>query len=419
MKRPKSCTSLPINTVGLLSFLFTFYTIAHYQLEWPIAVKTVMLGISLALPIILLELFSGRITLPVDKTFQTPTNINRIAIKLLALYTIWGVIAFIYWVFPEYRGSFYKPFWTLLLPALPWLIGLSIPYIWFVDQRMEQPKDSYFLFGRWILGRGTLEKSIFTQLFLGWLVKLFFLPLMVVYFGNNIETLTGNYYSWAFVNQKFQHLYDYLYVLFFTIDLAFVCIGYVLTLRLLNSHIRSTEPTLLGWFSALICYQPFMSSLSALYLAYNMDNLNWGGWLEGNETAYVIWGSLILALLFIYVFSSLMFGIRFSNLTHRGIITDGPYRYSKHPAYLAKNLSWWMISIPFISQNGDIADIIRACSMLLLMNTIYFIRAKTEERHLMQDPVYQDYAAWIGENGFIAKLKKQFKFSFCKKTPHV
>ena len=409
MKRPKSCTSLPINTVGLLSFLLTFYVIAHYQFDWSIAVKTVALGISLALPIILLELFSGRISLPFEKAHQPSKNIKRVVIKLLALYTIWGTIAFIYWVFPEYRGSFYTPFWTLLLPTLPWIIGLAIPYIWFVDRRMEQPEDGYYLFGIWLLGKGVFEKTILIQLFLGWLVKLFFLPLMIVYFGSNIETLTSNYYSWGFVSQKFQHLYDYLYILFFTIDLAFVCIGYVLTLRLLNSHIRSTEPTLLGWFSALICYQPFMSSLSALYLAYNMDKFNWGAWLEDSETVYVVWGSIILILLFIYVFSSLMFGIRFSNLTHRGIITDGPYRYSKHPAYISKNLSWWMISIPFISQIGDLADIVRACSMLLLMNTIYFIRAKTEERHLMQDPVYRDYATWITENGLIAKLKRQVK----------
>ena len=54
---------------------------------------------------------------------------------------------------------------------------------------------------------------------------------------------------------------------------------------------------------------------------------------------------------------------RFSNLTHRGIITNGPYRYSKHPAYLAKNLSWWLVSMPFMITVSPLANaaLLRCC----------------------------------------------------------
>jgi hypothetical protein len=54
----------------------------------------------------------------------------------------------------------------------------------------------------------------------------------------------------------------------------------------------------------------------------------------------------------IYVWSTAVFGLRFSDLTHRGIITNGPYRWVKRPAFLTKNLSWWMISVPFIAGAG-------------------------------------------------------------------
>lgn len=37
----------------------------------------------------------------------------------------------------------------------------------------------------------------------------------------------------------------------------------------------------------------------------------------------------------IYAWATIMFGGRFSNLTHRGIITNGPYPWTKHPAYRA------------------------------------------------------------------------------------
>ena len=413
MKPPESSTSFIINLIGLFSFLFTLYFLSQFYSEWPSNLRLVIVSIALALPIIILEYFYRRPQLLSSTRFKNnkPTiDKKRIAIKLLALYTIWSFIAFIYWVFPEYRGSFYQSYWSVLLPTLPGLIALSIPYFWFVDQRMENPKDSYYSFGLFLLGKKKFDKPVIIQLFLGWLVKLFFLPLMVVYLSGNINKFNDINTSWEFITQDFTHIYDHLWILLFTIDLAFVTIGYVLTLRLFDSHIRSTEPTALGWLSAIICYQPFFGTLSALYLAYNLDNYTWGNWLQGqgNDIGYMIWGSIILVLLLIYALSSVMFGIRFSNLTHRGIITNGPFRYSKHPAYLSKNLSWWMISIPFISQSGHFTEVIRACSMLILMNLVYYVRAKTEERHLMQDPVYQEYALWIDENGLISKIKRIF-----------
>jgi protein-S-isoprenylcysteine O-methyltransferase Ste14 len=117
------------------------------------------------------------------------------------------------------------------------------------------------------------------------------------------------------------------------------------------------------------------------------------------------WGITILALVLIYGLSTVAFGMRFSNLTNRGIITSGPYRYTKHPAYLAKNLSWWMISMPFLSVLGPAAAL-RHCLLLGLLNGVYYLRAKTEERHLAADPAYVAYAAWIAERGLFARLRR-------------
>jgi len=165
---------------------------------------------------------------------------------------------------------------------------------------------------------------------------------------------------------------------------------------------------MLGWLVALICYEPFWSLINAQYLNYDSGR-PWGVVLWDMPIIYGLWGGAILLLTGIYVWATVYFGARFSNLTHRGIITNGPYRYTKHPAYLVKNLSWWLISMPFIIHDGQISESIRHCLMLLLVNGIYYIRAKTEERHLSKDPVYNAYAKWIETNGLLSIMKRMNK----------
>ena len=112
---------------------------------------------------------------------------------------------------------------------------------------------------------------------------------------------------------------------------------------------------------------------------------------------------MILILIGIYVWATIPFGIRFSNLTNRGIFTNGPYRYTKHPAYVSKNISWWLISMPYYSLDGT-PEAIRHCLLLLCVNLIYFLRARTEERHLSKDPDYIAYAEYIEKHGIFSWL---------------
>lgn len=120
------------------------------------------------------------------------------------------------------------------------------------------------------------------------------------------------------------------------------------------------------------------------------------------------WAAMLVLLLAIYALSTVAFGLRFSNLTARGIITDGPYRFSKHPAYLSKNLSWWMISVPFVATAPVLA--LTNCLQLLLVNAIYYARARTEEAHLSRDPDYVRYALWMNEHGLLAWLGRRWSW---------
>jgi len=129
----------------------------------------------------------------------------------------------------------------------------------------------------------------------------------------------------------------------------------------------------------------------------------WWVWLENQPVLILLWGGAIVIMAMPYAWATVVFGIRFSNLTHRGIITTGPYRFFKHPAYLAKSLMWWLVHMPFLLLVGP-TEAFANCVLLLTVNAIYYTRAKTEEKHLMEDPDYQAYSDWIRENGLFARL---------------
>jgi isoprenylcysteine carboxyl methyltransferase (ICMT) family protein YpbQ len=241
------------------------------------------------------------------------------------------------------------------------------------------------------------------QFALGWTVKGFFLPLMFVYLTESISFLLD--YDRAWLGANFIGFYEFAWNVTLAIDLVFVCTGYILTLRVLDSHIRTTEPTLTGWLPTIICYYPFWALLYASYFAYDNDGLTWGGLLATHPVLQVFWGSAILVLMVIYALASTAFGLRFSNLTHRGILTNGPYRWSKHPAYIAKNLTWWMIAMPFISEAG-LSEAVRLSLLLASVNLIYYLRARTEERHLSRDPVYVAYATALNERALLSPLAR-------------
>ncbi len=328
-------------------------------------------------------------------------SVRRVAVKLLGLTASLALPALAYLLFPEYHRGFYAPYWALLGTVGVCLLIAAVPYFWWIDGAQAQPQDSYWHLGSVLLGRQRPEWRRLAQHYAGWIVKGFFLPLMTVYLSQQVISTTLNFHR--MLDTGGLALYDFCYDLSFLIDLMFCVIGYTMTLRLFDTHIRSTEPTALGWTVALVCYQPFWSVIGSNYLAYQHGH-PWGPWLAAYPLAQTLWAAIILTLVAVYALCTVSFGLRFSNLTNRGIITAGPYRWVKHPAYLTKNLSWWLIAVPFIPA-GDWPAALRACALLALINLIYALRAITEERHLSRDPAYRAYSAWIAQHGLWARLR--------------
>jgi protein-S-isoprenylcysteine O-methyltransferase Ste14 len=237
-------------------------------------------------------------------------------------------------------------------------------------------------------------------------VKGFFLPLMVVYLSGEVGAL-GVAFSNFLANSD--TWYQFCYDIGYMIDLLFCVVGYTITLRLFDSHIRSTEPTTFGWIIALMCYMPFYRTIGDMYLHYD-DNIYWDNWLAGIPWLRGVWAGAIIFLVLVYGLATVSFGLRFSNLTYRGVITNGPYRYTKHPAYLSKNLSWWLISVPWVwAPDGHWYEALRNCCLIALLNLVYYLRARTEENHLsLRDPDYVAYALWMEEHGLMSWVGRLF-----------
>ncbi len=407
---PVSCTSMRVNLLGFGCFLIAIMWLRHWQQPDAVAAALITL-IALALPMILLELLGRR----VHRRPSTGLGVTvaafdwrRIGLKLLGYYLTLGLIALAYWLFPIYRTDFYRPFWALLEIALPLLVLGAIPYFAWLDRRMQRPRDGYWQMGMLLLGRCSVVCwPVLGQYALGWLVKGFFLPLMFGFFQGGVAFLRE--VDFDRLASDMVYGYQFFWELFYTIDLVFVVVGYALTLRVLDTHIRTTEPTLSGWLAGLVSYEPFWTVIYGSYLAYNIDRFSWGNWLADSPEWYVVWGVSILLLTGLYAFSSVAFGLRFSNLTHRGIVTNGPYRFSKHPAYVAKNITWWLIAIPFIV-DSSLFDALRDCLLLLGVNLIYYARARTEERHLSWDPVYVAYALAMNRRSVFRGLARWMPF---------
>ncbi|WP_162913940.1 methyltransferase family protein [Taklimakanibacter lacteus] len=368
-------------------------------------IKTLAVLAISAATMLAMDIFVYRVQLnPTTELAQQPVrplNWLRLFQKLAGFWITIGVIAALYALIPEYANAFYRPFKDAALYLLPGVVVASPFYIAWVDRRQRDPEDAYAQLAAFLIGRRSVDRAALALHARGWLVKAFFIPLMFVYVHDDLKAM---WTAPLLPVLAFEHIFPRLIDLFYLIDVLLAAIAYTLTLRVIDNHIRSVEPTIGGWVICVICYRPLVDA-QAPYIQYELDKLHWGDVFAPWPWVYVLWGSLILVLAFIYVWSTVIFGLRFSNLTNRGIIASGPYRWVKHPAYLAKNLSWWMISVPFVAGAGwPIA--LQSCLMLGAANMIYYLRARTEERHLSADPAYRKYKAYMAEHDLFARLRR-------------
>jgi protein-S-isoprenylcysteine O-methyltransferase Ste14 len=323
------------------------------------------------------------------------------------------------------QATYYQPWFQLFEKLCLFYLCLGLPYQ-FITQafKHDSREDVSDLLAKIlsylcaIFHRNNKDKFVFQlqdrKNVLSFLVKLFFAPIMTVFFFDNFYHLINNitYMTSGILTDiqlgNYSHkrfnldLSNIIPTIIFSIDVALAWCGYIVSSRWLDNQTISTEPTLLGWCVCLLSYPPFRVIPAWLFTTPGEKM-----YLQlPDQILVTCFGLLLILSYFLYMLPTIYFGVRFSNLTNRGIIRRGPFAIVRHPAYAAKNLAWWFVGLPVAIYSGYQYGFITALMMiigLVFMTGIYYLRAITEEKHLGIDPQYQAYCTVV-KYRFIPKV---------------
>lgn len=291
----------------------------------------------------------------------------------------------------------------LMASALAYISLLAL-YFLFVDPQPQASKSLRLLrlvcrFGR--QPRTSLSRGLSTDdklVLFTTLLKAFFGPMMV------LSLMDFCFSAWRNGHAIFQsgslelgllavfnrHGFWFMLQLILFVDVFVFTVGYLIELPRLGNQIRSVETSLIGWMAALVCYPPFNQVTVAILGSYKSEFPTFE-----NPTVHLAMNALGLTLMAVYASASVALGMKASNLTHRGIVARGPYAVVRHPAYVCKNMAWWIGSIPFVAQAFQASTFagVQAVGSVFGWTAIYALRALTEEDHLRRvDGEYERYA---------------------------
>ena len=409
--RPRSAVSTGVGLAGLAGLLAWTAVARSFGMAGPYAALVALLacGVPMLVWSLLVDKVHRNSTTGLD--WSRPPRplaetLDVSIVKLTGLWGIWGVIGALYCIARWYWSSPYLFAMQVIGVGALLMLFLSIPYMLWLDRRLAEPRDGAWHFGMLLIGRFELvDREEIFHFFRAWAVKGFFLAFMLaIQPGNWWWAIDLN--SAVIISSPIE-LSLWLIKVMFMIDVTFATVGYVLTLKPLDAHIRTANPYAAAWMAALICYPPFLLMNEGGPLNYQIGTAGengWIHWLGAYPLVTTLWGAWLVFLTGVYAWATVAFGFRFSNLTHRGILTHGPYAWTKHPAYVSKNLFWWLAVMPFFTVSGSLVDMVRNCVLLVAVSAVYYWRARTEERHLSGDPAYREYAEWMERNGPIPRL---------------
>jgi protein-S-isoprenylcysteine O-methyltransferase Ste14 len=412
--RPRSAVSTGVGLVGLAG-LFAWVAIARtfgLSSHGGALLALLACGVPMVAWSLLVDKVHVRPSTGID--WQGPPRplaeaLDFSLVKIAGLWATWAAIGFLYCAGRWYWDGNYLFSMEVLGYAAGPLLALSVPYVIWLDRRLVEPRDGAWHFGQMLIGKSSLvEREMVHEHLRSWAVKGFFMAFMIAIVpGNWAGTVTP---AGDEIFENLVSLTRWLITAMFMIDTVFATVGYALTLKPLDAHIRSANPYAAGWTAALICYPPFVLMGPGGPLDYHpgtMGEDGWNHWLDGHPLAMTLIAFAMVTLTGIYAWATVAFGIRFSNLTHRGILTHGPYAWTKHPAYVSKNLFWWLATLPFFATTGNMTDMIRNSFIMAVVAGIYCWRARTEERHLAADPAYREYAEWMERNAPLPRLLRR------------
>lgn len=333
-----------------------------------------------------------------NKYNLNPVNMARIRSKVIVLLLQFVAIYLYAFSVTQIGLAEYATFVTDLFLCFPVIIIFTMAYVYFVDRRLLVPEDDYAKVGAMLNNRTPLDKVVLQKFLLKTAVKIVFVPFMYSGFLGNLSLLLNT--EWQLNASAVSLL---LFNFGISIDMLIGIFGYLFSSAIINNQIIDTDSNFLGWLFALLCYPPLVWLMRQVN--DQQDSLIWSDILPHGSVIFWLMFIIINLTWVIYWLATFEFGMTFSNLSYRHLIDKGVYRYTKHPAYIAKNIYWWLYTLPFMGVAFISVEWWKNVLGLIFVSLIYYGRAKSEERHLMKFPEYRQYCSEINKKGIFRWLK--------------
>ncbi|PID58424.1 MAG: hypothetical protein CR986_07925 [Ignavibacteriae bacterium] len=258
--------------------------------------------------------------------------------------------------------------------------GIDHLRFWILFEFMKRTYLKYFhkdniSYQNKLLNEQELNKLLFV------VVKIFYIPVMLNFTINNfnhVDNILFRIQFYRFSDFTIAHWYKLFIPFIFFIDTSYFLFGYLFESKKLNNKVKSVDKSGISWLVTLACYPPLNLVTAKIFPWYaNEENLMVSS--PVNEALLLV----IILLFGVYLSATLSLGPKCSNLTNRGIVTNGIYKYIRHPAYTSKVFAWWLMTLPIMDFGVFIS--------MFMWTFIYLFRALKEEDHLLNDPDYQTY----------------------------
>lgn len=321
---------------------------------------------------------------------------------------------FIVWLFPAYDNATNLAWLReALMPTLAFVIPASFALIYTTEFILGEKRDGTYQFG--LLARMQVRSINWTIFFDGvreWLLRTFFL--LINFYGAvwYIGYLREN--GLPDINGDFVEFIARLDLAIFGLIVLSILPGYIFASRLIHTELKKVDRTWFGWAINLCCYPPINGAIFGAWVRYvpASETMSiyqtvppWAYHTAAHPALLLLVGALVIFFAIIHLWGEAIVGIRAANISMRGIVTTGPFAFTKHPIYVSKCLQWATLYFPVLNAVG-VVNPIQSGILFMLVCAIYVGRSLSEERLLATDSTYVRYALFMDEESLFARIGK-------------
>ncbi len=336
--------------------------------------------------------------------------VDRTITKFFGVLAGIAFIFFLVWLLPAYDSAVtLSRLREALLPTLLFVIPASIILIFATEYILGEKRDGTFQIG--LLARLRTREIDWTIFFDGvreWLLRCFFLLINFYALVWYIAYLRTN--GLPDIGGDFATFITRLDLAIFGMIVASILPGYIFASRLISTELKKVDRTWFGWAINLCCYPPINDALFGGWIRYvpaaetaavYQGVPAWAFHTASSPALMLLVAGLIIFFAIIHLWGEAIVGIRAANISMRGIVTIGPFSYTRHPIYVSKCFQWATLYFPVLNAVG-IVNPIQSGILFLLVCAIYGGRALSEERLLATDASYVKYAMYMDHKSVFA-----------------